>query len=169
MLPSLYDHICEVIWSSSNFAQTCFFFLIRFVIPNSEYGDISQLLASEIFIPATFCFSENASCTCSCFLSIFLQFPAAPTANPSKKKTLVMSANTQCVSLYVEERTISCPCDRCEIIGSAHIKLTTGVACTPSGTEHFMYDTICFWPLCRWPVYSAVYIPFRTVNMCCAA
>lgn len=86
MLPSLYDHICEVIWSSSNFAQTCFFFLIRFVIPNSEYGDISQLLASEIFIPATFCFSENASCTCSCFLSIFLQFPAAPTANLSKKK-----------------------------------------------------------------------------------
>lgn len=62
-----------------------FFFLIRFVIPNSEYGDISQLLASEIFIPATFCFSENASCTCSCFLSIFLQFPAAPTANLSKK------------------------------------------------------------------------------------
>lgn len=23
------------------------------------------------------------------------------------------------------------------------------VACTPSGTEHFMYDTICFWHTCR--------------------
>lgn len=69
----------------------------------------------------------------------------------------------------VQGHTLSYPCDHCEIVGSAHIKLTTGVACTPSGTEHFMYDTICFWPMCLWPVYSAVYIPFRTVNMCCAA
>lgn len=74
-----------------------------------------------------------------------------------------------CLFPQVQGPTLSYPCDHCEIIGSAHIKLTTGVACTPSGTEHFMYDTICFWPTCLWPVYSAVYIPFRTVNMSCAA
>lgn len=144
-----------------------FFLIKRFVIPNSEYGEISQLLSSEIFYVATFSLSENVFCTCyswvnSCNVLLLLQLIQV-------QKNACMSANTQCVFLYVEGRTISYPCDRSEIIGSTHIKLTTGVACTPSGTEHFMYDTICFWPLCRWPVYSAVYIPFRTVSMCCAA
>lgn len=55
-----------------------FFLIKRFVIPNSEYGEISQLLSSEIFYVATFSLSENVFCTCyswvnSCNVLLLLQ------------------------------------------------------------------------------------------------